>query len=325
MRKSLLGCLFLGLLALQSAGAWAAGVTLRPTAEVRSAAIRLSDVFKDLPEGKDCDIAIAPAPGRSVTYEVRVLTSLAQQYALDWTPQGLSDRSVLTRVAAQVTSDMIRRAILEKMTETQADKGLELDVQFDARHVGLNLPAEGALEYELLNFSYDAERRRFRGEVMARAGGSPVTQAIAGHIVYKREVPVLARALPAGTVIGESDIKWTMVDNERLADDMITRADQLIGMELRRNQGEDERLRLRDVLPPRLVLRGALVTIKVETPLMLITAQGRALQDGAKGDTVRLINTQSNRTIEGVVESSGVVRVGDLLKVAATQTEGAVR
>ena len=78
-------------------------------------------------------------------------------------------------------------------------------------------------------------------------------------------------------------------------------------------------MRARDVSAPRLVTRGSLVTIKVETPYMMVTAQGRALQDGAMGDTVRVTNTQSNRTIEGIVASAGVVRIQTAQKMAAAE------
>ena len=76
-------------------------------------------------------------------------------------------------------------------------------------------------------------------------------------------------------------------------------------------------VRERDVIPPRLVVRGTLVTMKIETPFMTVTAQGRALQDGKLGDVVRVINTQSNRTIEGTVEAAGVVRMPTAQKLLA--------
>ena len=67
---------------------------------------------------------------------------------------------------------------------------------------------------------------------------------------------------------------------------------------------------------PRLVTRGSIVTMKIETPSLTVTAQGRALQDGKLGDTVRVTNTQSNRMIEGTVESDGTVKVATVRKVA---------
>jgi flagellar basal body P-ring formation protein FlgA len=68
-------------------------------------------------------------------------------------------------------------------------------------------------------------------------------------------------------------------------------------------------LRNRDIRGARLVTKGALITIAVETPIMTITAQGRAMADGAMGETIQVINTQSNRTVDAVVVASGKVSV----------------
>jgi flagella basal body P-ring formation protein FlgA len=42
---------------------------------------------------------------------------------------------------------------------------------------------------------------------------------------------------------------------------------------------------------------------------MTLTAQGRASEDGAKGDTIRVLNMQSKKMIEGVVVGPDRVRV----------------
>lgn len=68
-------------------------------------------------------------------------------------------------------------------------------------------------------------------------------------------------------------------------------------------------MRARDVMPQRFVTRGSLVTMKIETPYMRMTAQGKAPQDGGIGDVVRLNNTQSNRMVEGIVTGPGTVRI----------------
>lgn len=61
------------------------------------------------------------------------------------------------------------------------------------------------------------------------------------------------------------------------------------------------------------------MTMKIETPFILITAQGKAQQDGAEGETVRVINTQSNRMVEGVVVAPGVVEIRTAQKIALAE------
>ncbi len=53
-----------------------------------------------------------------------------------------------------------------------------------------------------------------------------------------------------------------------------------------------------------------MVTMTLETGQMQLTAQGRALDNGAAGDVVRIMNTSSNQVIEGVVQGLRTVSVG---------------
>lgn len=292
-------------------------VTLRPSVEINRAAVLLSDVFAGVPEGIDRPIAIAPLPGKSVTYDVRVLTKLAEQYRLEWKATAMTEQAVLTRAATRITADMIRDAVAEKLPMEKI-KG-KVDITFDNRSLEVNLPADREAKFTLANFNYDQLSRRFRAELQAETGATPPALQITGRVFIKRDVPVLAKRLDAGTTVGEADIDWLTVPEERITNDTITDARSLVGRELRRETAEGQMLRLRDVIPPRLVTRGSLVTMRVETPYMLVTAQGRAMQDGAYGEVVRLTNTQSNRVVEGTVTGAGIVRVPTAQKMAMAQ------
>ena len=142
---------------------------------------------------------------------------------------------------------------------------------------------------------------------------------VTGHVAIKRTIPVLAHRLEGHSVIGMIDLDWIQIPEERLTDDIVTESSQLIGRELRRDLGEGEMFRSRDVIPPRLVQRGALVTMRIKTRFITITAQGKAQQDGAEGETVRLTNTQSNRTVEGVVTGPGMVDIHTAQEIALAE------
>ena len=293
------------------------GVALRTATEVRSAAIKLSDVFTGVPEGIDRDIATAPVPGKSVTYDVNVLKKLAEHYRLDWAPQSLGDRAVLTRAATRITADMIREAVVAKLT-AQDVKG-KVEVVFDNHALEVDLPVERAPDFALNNFNYDAMSKRFRADLLAENGAGGLSLPVTGRVTVKIDVPVPAHRMEAGTTVGAADIDWLTVADDHAGGDMLTDAAQLIGHETRHDLAAGQPVHARDIMPARLVVRGSLVTLKIETPMMLITAQGRALQDGAVGETVRVTNTQSNRVVEGVVEASGLVRITTGQKMAAVE------
>lgn len=53
------------------------------------------------------------------------------------------------------------------------------------------------------------------------------------------------------------------------------------------------------------VRRGEIVTLTYRVPGVLLSARARALEDAAIGQTVRLVNISSNRTIDAVVTAQG--------------------
>jgi len=166
---------------------------------------------------------------------------------------------------------------------------------------------------------FDAASKQFRADLTAQTPRGPVVVPISGRVSIRRSVPILARRLEGGSVIGSSDLDTMELPEERITADVVTDPQQLVGRELRRDTPEGGVLRSRDVMPQRLVQRGSLVTMKIETPYILVTAQGKAQQDGAEGETIRVMNTQSNRIIEGVVIAPGVVEIVLVQKLALAE------
>jgi len=72
-----------------------------------------------------------------------------------------------------------------------------------------------------------------------------------------------------------------------------------------------ETIRVGDVEDPIVVHKGDLVTIELNTAAMQLTAQGKALDDGAMGAAIRINNTQSNRIIDAAVAGPNRVVIGN--------------
>ncbi|MFO1016446.1 MAG: flagellar basal body P-ring formation chaperone FlgA [Hyphomonadaceae bacterium] len=56
------------------------------------------------------------------------------------------------------------------------------------------------------------------------------------------------------------------------------------------------------------IRRGESVNLVYEAPGMSLSMRARALEDGAVGQSVRLLNTSSNRTIDAIVTGPGTAR-----------------
>ena len=68
-------------------------------------------------------------------------------------------------------------------------------------------------------------------------------------------------------------------------------------------------LRQTDLVKPELVARNEIVTITYEVPGILLTMRGQALEAGAQGDLINVLNVQSKRTIQATVTGPGRVSV----------------
>lgn len=310
MRKiSALVAVFVMTMALWTSHA-AAATSLRCTAEIDKPAIRLSDLFDKVPTAIDRDIATSPAPGKSYTYDANALNKLAQQYRIDWQAESVADHCVIGRASSQITIEAIGKAVTDKIRSSFKDlDGAQVEAIFDNRNLIIHLPTDQSPNFTLSNFDYDARSQRFKSDLVAGIKGSQVVQSISGRVAVKRDVPVLLQRLEAKTVIGEADLGWVTMSSERISSDMIISSSALIGKELRRDIAENQPIRTRDIIQPRLVTRGSLVNMLVETPYMRITSQGRSLQDGSMGETVRIANTQSKKVVEGTVTGQGTVKI----------------
>jgi flagella basal body P-ring formation protein FlgA len=64
-----------------------------------------------------------------------------------------------------------------------------------------------------------------------------------------------------------------------------------------------------DVQRPVMVSKGEIVVIALQTPQMQLSARGHALNNGSKGDVIRIANTQSRQIVEAVVTGPGQATV----------------
>ena len=122
-------------------------------------------------------------------------------------------------------------------------------------------------------------------------------------------VPVLNRRVVKNELIRLEDIKWIQTPSERVQQDIVMHAEDIVGKTPKRGLRSGSPIRNSDVQHPILVKKGSLVTIVLQTPLMILTSQGRAIENGSNGDVIRITNTQSNKIVQAVVTAAGVASI----------------
>lgn len=131
--------------------------------------------------------------------------------------------------------------------------------------------------------------------------------ALLGGPAEDVQVAVLGHAVAKGERLEAGD--FTMEGRTAAAARGALGIEDAMGMEATRNLAPGMVVRRTDVMTPQLVRRGEPVTIKLVSGPLVITAAGRALSGGSKGDLVRVVTNSTSRTLDGMVDGSGTVRV----------------
>ncbi|WP_457671608.1 flagellar basal body P-ring formation chaperone FlgA [Thiolapillus sp.] len=127
--------------------------------------------------------------------------------------------------------------------------------------------------------------------------------------VYK-QVVVATDALPRGTILSKEQIKVAKRNLAKLPQGYYVNPEKLIGMKLKRNISGGLPLTPVMVEAPRIIKRGQRVTLIAKISGITVRMPGKALAHASAGDHLQVKNLSSKRIVEGVVTSSGEVKVG---------------
>ncbi len=187
-----------------------------------------------------------------------------------------------------------------------AAEGRRFALAITSPRLPLANPARVPTRVRLLDYRQDPASDALVIELWARtADGAAARLRLAGRVVELVRVPTPRTALGRGTVIAADmlDVRW--VPRERLDEEVVLDEARLIGREVRRRLAAGRPIRSADLQEPRLVRRGALVTVVYRRPGLELTAVARALESGPLGAVVRLVNVDSRTAIKARVIGPG--------------------
>ncbi len=301
---------FLAAFAALAAPAVAAPV-LRDMVVVESDTLTLGDLFDGAGDKADTVIGAAPKIGRTAIYDALWLANLARQHGLDWQPASQSERTTVERAGRVISvaeiEDVLRAAVRDHRAAQGA--GQKARVSLDNRNVPLYVEPGAESGIQVRSLWMDRSGERFTATIAASAEPSADVVKVSGRTYAVTAVPVLTRRMGSSEVVRAGDVRFRDMRSDQIDSAVITDADALIGMSPRRPVIEDVPLKSSDFRPPIVVTKGSLVSMVVQTPYMLLTAQGRAAEDGAQGEVIRVLNTQSKTTVDAVVEGPSRVVV----------------
>ncbi len=290
----------------------AEAAVLRSDVTVSGNTITLGDLFDDAGAAARVVVSDAPAPGLSNEISVSRISLVARRNGLSWhNTTGLTHVTVARSgiaVPDAAVSTAISAAIMASTPSLAPSTLMQVDFANGAAgvQVGTDAPATVKVEQIAVNprtGDFDALLR-----APANDPSAPLRR-VSGRAYPVIDVPVLTQDVAPGDVVRKQDIDWVRLPAMRVSQNIITAENQLVGMSPRHALRMGEPLRNTDVQAPLVVAKGAQVDMTYVSGSLTLTARGRALQSGAVGDTVDIINPRSNRTIQGTVLGPNMVRV----------------
>ena len=140
------------------------------------------------------------------------------------------------------------------------------------------------------------------GHFDARIGNGRVNKTISGRAQARARVYAPILTIPSGERFDKADFALISAPLSHLPKDAVLDLETISGMEARRSLAATRPLSASWFGMPIVVRRNAVVTISFEDPFITLTARGRALDDGAEGEIVRVMHLDNTSIIEGVVD-----------------------
>jgi flagella basal body P-ring formation protein FlgA len=295
---------------------------LKELVTVSSEVVRIGDLVENAGAAADVAVFRAPDLGQTGAVQISRIADALRPYDVSGLDTGGLSEVVVTRLSRALTAnditDRITRAFAGQYGFGDAQNlAVILDREIRILHV------EPTVTSDLVVARMNVEPRTGRFDIAFELPGSTLSRRSAlrftGTVTETVEAATLTRSLKAGEVLKASDVIVERRPKAEVRGDGLA-AGQAVGLAARVALRNGQALRTDDLIKPQVVQRNESVTIYYEVPGILLTVRGKALEAGAVGDVVGVLNIQSNRPVQATVVAHGRVAIaaaGPLIATAA--------
>ena len=295
--------------------------TLKAEATVIGDVVRIGDLVENAGEAAEVAIFRAPDIGQTGTVPAsRVLEAVLPHRVLGLDTRGLSE-VLVTRASRPITSKDIEARILRALAgQSGLPDASNLAVAFDNEIKPMPVEAAITAELRIVRLNYDPRSGRF--DVSLELPGSAIARKLpmrfTGSISETFEALVPTRAIAQGEVMRAGDLVPARRPKSEAAPNVIREPEQAVGMVAKRALRAGQAIRQSDFAKQEVVARNESVTISYEVPGITVSIRGQALEPGAQGDLINVLNVQSKKTLQATVTGPGRVSVGNSPSRVAT-------
>jgi len=281
---------------------------IKENSVIQGDTITLGDVFYGLSRDEGRVLGAAPKPGEDMTLSARTLLRIAKALDLPWRPSSTADKVTLRRDATIVEYDQIKESLYTALYDEGVYGDYELDIP--ARHQKIILPTDAEESMVITKLSLDSSRKIFKATIAAPSADNPIQHfTMTGKITPVITIPVLRNNIQNGDIITENDLEYIKIKDRDFGQNTIANANRLIGTTPRRVLIAGRPIQKNDIVEPQIVNRGEIVILSLDSGVLNITTQVKALENGSKGDVIRVLNSASNKTIQARVTGQNEVTI----------------
>jgi flagella basal body P-ring formation protein FlgA len=302
---------------------------LKHSVTVTSDVVRIGDLIDNA--GTAAQIAIFRAPDLGTAGAVstaQVLQAVRAHALIGIDTAGISE-VLVTRASRVITGKDVEARIAEAVALQLGLSGdSEVAARLDREFRPLHVDSGATAPLQVARLSFDPRSGQF--DALLELPGSTPARSLrlrfSGKAMETVEVAALTHPLARGEVVRASDIVVERRPKSEAGTDVASETGRVAGMALRRAMRAGQILRQADLMRPELVQRNENVTLVFEAPGIMLTSRAKALETGAEGDVISVVNVQSKRTVQGTVTGPGTVTVTSMkpriAAVVSTDTAG---
>ncbi|MEY9753769.1 flagellar basal body P-ring formation chaperone FlgA [Bradyrhizobium yuanmingense] len=300
-------------LALPAAAAddFIAAPTLRASVMVTSDVVRIGDLIDNAGSAALIPVYRSPDLGTTGTLTTGQVLSVLRAKQVIGVMTGDIKEVQVTRLARTLASKDIENAVAAAL-ERRFGLGdaANITITFDRSVAEMRLDASNSGALQPVATRYDARSGRFdiAFEIANDGNAAPTKLRFTGTAIETVEVAVLTRDIDRAELLKSSDLSLERRPKAEVTGEPASR-DRSIGMQLRRAMRAGTPIRAADLVRPDFVVRDQAVTIIYQVPGLYLTTRGKAIESGAEGDTVSVLNLHSKRTLTGIVTGRGQITV----------------
>lgn len=285
----------------------AGAATLRPMTTLSAPVVLLLDLFDDAGVNAIQVLGPGPAPGGRIVVEAPQLAAIARQFGVAWKPLSKGDRAVLERPGKPLPREVVMDVLRDALTNAGMEGHSEIELPALALPM---IPFESDLRPVVTQLSLDPETGLF-GATLTLGGKDMKVAHIraSGRVHATAPVMVPLRRIQPGEVLRSSDLRLVRMRVDRVNDDVVRAADEAQGLTPRAVLMAERPIRVADLARPPAVEKGGTVQMLLNGGGIALAAQGQAMEAGAVGERIRVLNPSSRAVVEATVVGPGQVRV----------------